>query len=96
MTWFREWLAFWLLDKVLRLLPVTCTTRQGMLRGLREQRDYDRYAAYCELQRTPPMPFLQWREVRQSLQVRVKSAEQANAVLRSVGRPTFQPAVSRL
>lgn len=92
----REWLAFWFLEKALRLLPVSSSAREGMLRGLKEQRDYDRYAAYCELVETSPLTFGRWREVRQFLRAKASGAEQANATLRAAGRPAFQPAISRL
>ena len=92
----REWLAFWLLEKVLRIMPVSNSAREGMLRGLKEQRDYDRYAAYCELVGTVPLLFGRWREVRQTLRIKAASAESSNATLRAAGRPAFQPAISRL
>lgn len=96
MTWFREWVAFWLLDKVLRILPVTSTTREGMLRGLHEQREYEAYEGYCLLEKTDPLPFSRWREVNGWIQVKASSAESANAVLRASGRAWFRQAISRL
>ena len=92
----REWLAFWLLEKVLRIMPVSSSARLGMLRGLKEQRDYDRYEAYCGLMATLPLSFSRWRETRQMLVIKAHGAEQANATLRAAGRPAFLPAVSRL
>ena len=92
----REWLAFWLLEKVLRIMPVSSSARLGMLRGLREQRDYDRYEAFCELVGTSPLAFGRWREVRQTLRIKAAGAEVSNATLRAAGRPAFLPAVSRL
>lgn len=92
----REWLALWLLEWAVRLLPVSSSTRRGMLRGLMEQRSYDRYQAHCWLDKTEPLPFRRWREVSSWLRVKADAAEQANAVLRASGRAWFRPAISRL
>lgn len=92
----REWFGFWLIERALRVLPVSSSTRVAMIRGLREQRAYDRYEAYCELQRTKPVSFARWRELAQFFKLKCDSAEQANAVLRASGRPAFRPQVSHL
>lgn len=57
----REWLAFWFLEKALRLLPVSSSAREGMLRGLKEQRDYDRYEAFCILVREERRNYARYR-----------------------------------
>lgn len=69
----REWLGFWLAEKAFKVLPVSSGTRLGMMRGLREQRDYDRYTAYCALEKTDPFSFDKWREVRSFLRVKMAS-----------------------
>lgn len=63
-----------LLDYTLSILPIRDTVRIGVVRGLKEQRDYDRYAAYCQLQGAESLSFETWREVRQWMQVKVASA----------------------
>lgn len=92
----REWLSIWLLDWVIRLMPVSSSTREGMLRGLMEQREYDRYEGYCLLERTRPLTFDRWRDLRNWTRVKASGAESANATLRASGRPAFRPAISRL
>lgn len=92
----REWFGFWLIERALRVLPVSSSTRVAMIRGLREQRAYDRYEAYCELQRTQPVSFARWRELAQFFKLKSESAEQENAVLRASGRPAFRAQVSHL
>lgn len=96
MNGIRERIAFWLLVRVLWLLPVTSSTREGMLRGLREQREYDRYKGYCLLEKTEPVTFERWRELKNWVRVKASGAESANATLRASGRATFRPAISRL
>ena len=92
----REWLAFLLLDWAIRLMPVSSSTREGMLRGVMEQREYDRYEGYCLLERAKPLAFERWREMRNWVRVKAAGAESANAVLRASGRLWFRAGISRL
>jgi len=51
-------------------LPAESSERAGLLRGLAEQRDYDRYAAFASLCCEKPLPFDKWREVRSTFRLR--------------------------
>ena len=91
----REWFGFWLIERALLVLPVSSSTRVAMMRGLREQRAYDRYQAYCQLESMRPVSFPHWRELAQYIKTKADSAECANAVLKASGRLWFRPEVSR-
>lgn len=58
----REWFGLILLEYALRVLPTFNTTREGVMRGMREQRDYDRYYAYTTMLGETPVSFDRWRE----------------------------------
>jgi hypothetical protein len=45
----------------LKILPRS-PERVGILRGLREQSEYERYSGYCQILKTPALPFARWRE----------------------------------
>jgi hypothetical protein len=51
------------------VLPLYCPEKEGVARGLNEQRDYERYLAYCLILKADmdsrglkPFPFDRWRE----------------------------------
>jgi hypothetical protein len=46
----------------LRILPTWSPERIGASRGLREQSEYERYSGYCQILKTPVLPFVRWRE----------------------------------
>lgn len=45
----------------LKILPRS-PERTGILRGLREQSEYERYSGYCQILKAPALPFVRWRE----------------------------------
>lgn len=58
---FREWMGELLAEWAIRVLPTFHTGREGMMRGLREQRDYDRYCGITQMLGEVPLPFDRWR-----------------------------------
>jgi hypothetical protein len=70
---FRTWLGARLLHWALDVLPPSEAERIGTRRGLLEQRLYDRYEAYAQLEGVRPVPFESWREQWNWLQVKAKS-----------------------
>jgi hypothetical protein len=66
---FREWLGERLTDWALRILPTFHSGRTGMMRGLREQREYERYLGYTLMLNELPMGFDRWREIHASMRV---------------------------
>ena len=59
----REDIGSRLLLAALRVLPATCALRIGAVRGLQEQREYERYVGYTIIARGNVMPFRKWREI---------------------------------
>ena len=62
--WFdlRSAVGEWFLGKALRFMPASYSVREGIERGLREQRAYDRYAGYTLACGGAPWSFEKWRE----------------------------------
>lgn len=73
----RHSLGALLLEWALRILPASTGESVGARRGLSEQRAYWRYEGYCELTGTQARPFDSWRQIRETLQVKVRSTNQA-------------------
>jgi hypothetical protein len=59
----REALGSKILQLGLRVLPKDASERVGALRGLAEQRLFDRYEGYTLLLKESPYPFERWREI---------------------------------
>lgn len=78
----RTWLGHFLLCKALDLLPASDSDRQGLLRGWREQRAYDRYQAYCRLLGTIEVSFSAWRQMTETMRAKAEAEERSNAVLK--------------
>ena len=57
-----EALGMKFLSVAVNVLPEDCPERVGALRGLSEQRLYDRYEGYTLLLNHQPLPFYRWRE----------------------------------
>jgi hypothetical protein len=68
-----EALGMRLLSVALEALPKDCSVRTGALRGLAEQRAYDRYEGYAELLKEQPVPFEKWREQWAWIQAKARS-----------------------
>ena len=61
--WFQETVGLLLIEAAIRVLPKDTSPREGVMRGLKEQRQYDRYEGYTRLMDSKPLPFERWREV---------------------------------
>lgn len=59
---FLEALGMKFLTVALKVLPEDCPQREGVFRGLREQRLYDNYENYTLLLNERPLSFDRWRE----------------------------------
>lgn len=66
----RVYFGYMLLDFAKRLLPSGDSVRDGLFRGLREQREYDRYVAVTVLLKGHVREFEQWRELRSTFKLR--------------------------
>jgi hypothetical protein len=62
-----------LLSVATDVLPKDSPARIGAMRGLAEQRAYDRYEGYTELLKEKPVPFEKWREQWSWIQVKTRS-----------------------
>jgi hypothetical protein len=69
-----EALGLFLLSVAVNVLPEDAPARTGALRGLAEQRAFDRYEGYTLLLQQRPLPFDRWREVFQTLHVKMRGA----------------------
>lgn len=58
----RTWIGMWLVSLAMLVLPRGASERSGIARGLDEQRQYDRYEAYCLALNSCPVGFQRWRE----------------------------------
>lgn len=68
---FRCSLGMTMLRYVLRILPIGFSMREGISRGMADQVEYDRYAAYCSIQREPhPLDLARWRAHREWMRTR--------------------------
>lgn len=76
MIWFLlcERMGLWMLRRALSVLPAESTQRVAVVRGLREQREYERYEAYCWVSAVTPYNFYKWREARCKLEKRLAKA----------------------
>lgn len=83
---FRYSIGLRLLAAAIRMLPLDESLRAGILRGIGEQREYDRYEAYCLLMCMEPVTFELWRELQATMRVRATTAERKNAALKSFGK----------
>jgi hypothetical protein len=73
--WFdlRCSVAGWFMRRALAVMPRTWSVRDGLLRGLAEQKAYDSYAGYTLLCGCEPWPFDKWREVARTMRTRPAS-----------------------
>lgn len=95
--WIRTLAGDLFLRWSLRLLPLNDSDRIGVLRGLAEQRTYDRYFAYCRFTSTIPMEFDRWREISLTLETKARSARDGRFKVRESELPTTrQQTLSRL
>lgn len=70
----RARIGRWFLGRALVWMPADLSDREAIVRGLREQAEYDRYAAYSKLVDADPMPFDRWREIAVALRGFIKLA----------------------
>jgi hypothetical protein len=66
----KEALGRWFLAVALNVLPKESPARIGALRGLVEQRAYDRYEGWTQGLGKAPLPFDRWREIRATFALR--------------------------
>ena len=69
-TWLRAILGAWMMKLALQMLPKGETMKEGALRGMKEQREFDRYEGYTQILGEKPIPFLRWREIMGTFRLR--------------------------
>jgi hypothetical protein len=57
----RESAGRWLIRVALRVLPHRSVVREQTVALLRDRRKYERYTGWCDLTRTSPLSFDDWR-----------------------------------